>query len=54
MRRLWYFLRDVAWSAVIAVALGLGGVALAVLGYGDIGLTVVGTGIALSVVSTRA
>lgn len=53
-RRIWYFLREVAWTAVLAVAFSVAGLALAVLGYGELGLTAVGTGITLAVVSTRA
>ena len=54
MRKVWYFLREVAWTTIIAIVFGVAGIALAVLGYGDIALPVVGTGLILSVISLRA
>lgn len=54
MRRAWYTLREVAWTAVVATVLGVVGIVLAVLGYGDISLSVIGAGLILSVISLRA
>lgn len=53
-RRIWYFLREVAWTAVLAVAFSVVGIGLAVVGFTEVGLAVVGAGITLAVVSTRA
>ena len=39
-RRIWFWLREVVWTAVIAVAFALCAVTLSVLGYGDIALAV--------------
>lgn len=40
MRRIWYWLREVVWTAVVAVALVACAVVLAVLGYDAIALAV--------------
>jgi hypothetical protein len=54
MRRLWYSLREVAWTAVLSVTLSAVGIVLAFIGYPDISLPITGAAIALAVVSTRA
>lgn len=53
MRKFWYRLREIYWSAVIALLVALAGVALAVLGYDSIALAVVGVGITLAILSVR-
>ena len=54
MRRLWYSLREVAWTAVLSVALSAVGIVLAFIGYPEVAIPVTGAAIALAVVSTRA
>lgn len=54
MKRLWFWLRDVVWTAVVAVALAVCAVALAVLGYVDIALAVGMAGITFSFLSVRS
>lgn len=53
MRKFIYRLRQIYWSAVIAVVLGAGAIALAVLGYADIALAVGLCGITVATLSTR-
>lgn len=38
MRRIWYWLRDVVWTAVLSVALVVCAVTLTLLGYESLGL----------------
>ena len=54
MRRLWYWLREVVWVAVIAVALAVVGIVLAVLGWWELALVVTGAGIIFSLLSIRS
>lgn len=54
MKRLWFWMRDVVWTAVVAVALAVSAVVLAVLGYGDIALAVGMAGITFSFLSVRS
>lgn len=52
--RIWYYLREVAWTAVLSVVFSVASIVATVLGYPELALPLVGTGIALAVVSTRA
>ncbi len=54
MKRLWFWMRDVVWTAVVAVALAVSAVVLAVLGYSDIALAVGMAGITFSFLSVRS
>lgn len=54
MRRLLFWLREVVWTAVVAVVLAVGAVVLAVLGFGDIALAVGMAGITFSFLSVRS
>ena len=54
LRRMWYFLREVIWTAVVAVVLAVCAVVLAVMGLGDVALAVGLAGVTFSVLSTRS
>jgi hypothetical protein len=54
MRRLWYLLREVVWTAVVAVVLAVSAVVLAVLGLSDVALAVGLAGITFSFLSVRS
>jgi hypothetical protein len=55
MKRVWYFLREVAWTAVVSLLLAIGAIVVALLGYDAELVLSLGLGaIALGVISTRA
>lgn len=53
-RRLWFWLREVIWVAVIAVALAVLCVALTILGYAEIAYAVGLAGIIFGLLSIRS
>ena len=54
MRRLWFWMREVVWTAVVAVLLAVSAVVLAVLGMSDVALAVGLAGITFSFLSVRS
>ena len=54
MRRFLYWLREVVWVAVIAVALAVVGIILALLGWWEIALVITSAGIIFSLLSIRS
>ena len=54
LRRLWYWLREVVWVAVIAVALAVVSIALVLLGYAEIAYVVGLSAVVFGLLSIRS
>lgn len=54
LRRFWYWLREVVWVAVIAVALAVVSIALVLLGFAEIAYVVGVAGIIFGLLSIRS
>lgn len=54
VRKVWFFLRDVQWTSVIAVALVVAGVVAVALGYDEYALPAGFAGATFALLSLRA